>query len=233
MTKLIELSTANVAREELAKHVVVLPAKYLSDEKYLPYRDLNEVFRKVVHDRQLFCSPRGKELEEDVSLVQLATYVALIDEDAEQSAFAYARGTESERRLDNNESIGFGGHVEVKDLLGGLALGLNLLDCISQSIERELKEEAPQLQSSSRPLFVTGLHVCDETAAPVDRVHLGLCYVGRAKRVGDVSGDVGAIKSYTMEQLWGMRRDKKLERWSRDVLQFVQLNVAAKVKKDE
>lgn len=118
----------------------------------------------------------GTWLERDIAEMPQCEYVHVIpyvkvisipDGDSHDKFFiAYERGKESERRLDGKISIGWGGHVEESDY----HLGLNLIELINDSANRELKEEIPDIHVG--PIHWTGF-IMDPTTE-VGRQHFGI-----------------------------------------------------------
>lgn len=128
-----------------------------------------------VNQHLLYFAPR-EHIEGDENFRQLLPYV-LVYGPNEGSVLGYNRPGkgEGESRLQGAFSIGFGGHVELKDWNPDLTLATILSFCADRELAEELGENACQ----QVPRLPSGILI--DNTNPVGRVHLGLVYQAKVK----------------------------------------------------
>jgi predicted NUDIX family phosphoesterase len=110
------------------------------------------------------------DVEEDPSFKQIIPYVMFLDAtDAGRPVFTYLRGKGGvESRLHAKRSLGVGGHIEEKDMIGGI----NLEGYVS-ALEREIDEEI----SIGHPLSMNAVGMINDDTNPVGSVHFGIWHL--------------------------------------------------------
>lgn len=134
-------------------------------EGVCPYYNLASKVSRYVEYRE-----RNAGLEADEAFQQFSAYVTITDVDKAQWAY-YSRKkmAESESRLADRLSVGFGGHVNRDDFNQSPCMK----DAFIKAAYRELGEEVPKLNHSSiLELRVKGW--IRDVSNPVGRVHLGI-----------------------------------------------------------
>lgn len=128
-----------------------------------------------VNQHLLYFAPR-EHIEGDENFRQLLPYV-LVYGPNEGSVLGYNRPGkgEGESRLQGAFSIGFGGHVEIKDWDVDSSVGMILSLCADRELAEELGEDSCHLV----PNFPSAILI--DNTNPVGRVHLGLVYQAKVK----------------------------------------------------
>ena len=123
-----------------------------------------------VNQNLLYFAPR-EHIETDEDFRQLLPYVLVYGSD-EGSVLGYNRPGKGkgEDRLKGAFSIGFGGHVEIKDWY----MDMSATDLLSACADRELAEELGENACQQVPRLPSAILIDDTN--PVGRVHLGLVY---------------------------------------------------------
>ncbi len=123
----------------------------------------------------LYFAPR-EHIEGDENFRQLLPYVLVYSPDQE-AVLGYNRPGkgEGESRLQGAFSIGFGGHVEIKDWDVDSPVGMILSLCADRELAEELGEDSCHLV----PAFPSAILI--DNTNPVGRVHLGLVYQAKVK----------------------------------------------------
>lgn len=123
-----------------------------------------------------------ERLEQDESVRQILPYVLMYttDPDGTKRFITYRRGKGvGESRLSGNVSIGFGGHVDLDDVVTAGDSVVDLRATVTTACERELAEEVLIMLDGAEieveQIFPAGL-ITDNSDA-VGRVHLGLVMV--------------------------------------------------------
>jgi predicted NUDIX family phosphoesterase len=112
-----------------------------------------------------------KFAEQYPELKQIIPYVAIINKNLD--ILAYKRGKESEDRLHEFWSIGWGGHVSPQDMVPAeLPLeGIDVRKTLAECVKRELIEELPGVDLI-QPMFYREQYVYSEDETEVGKVHL-------------------------------------------------------------
>lgn len=148
--------------------------------------------------------PRGL-MEQDPAYKQIIPYLIFTHNN---NYFLMQRSaTASETRLQNNYTLGIGGHVQEEDLKGS-----TLFDWAAREFEEEVEYNGQ--------LELEPLGILNDDSNDVGKVHLGLVMLLHGN-----SSDIkikSELKSGTLVPLEEcMHFNKNLERWSQIVLQFL------------
>lgn len=169
-------------------------------------------------------APRGR-IEDRDDFRQIIPYIILCHKG---SVATYTRTTRgAEQRLYHLSSIGFGGHVELKDLVLDKDGLLNVEATIEKASIREIGEEVEYAAVASKELV--GLIIDDRDL--VNRVHLGIVEIWHLETasVQPLEDTITGCKFIPVHKI-SMDEDK-LERWSYLCLAFLQGKVARTLKK--
>ncbi len=193
-----------VRRSEL-DGVVKMPVSSFVD-KGLP--DMNAVLDELPVEY----IPRNK-VENDIRYKQLIPYVVVRVPDEHQSVLTYYRSAQTgERRLAGLRSIGFGGHVEEEDAIGGRSVS----DSIRVCAVRELHEEGVPVHNA----LLTLRGIVNQDKTPVGLVHFGLVFeltlLDKTIHVPDDGIVEPAFKPF--RSLWSRRIE--FEDWSKLIIRY-------------
>lgn len=166
-----------------------------------------------------------ERLEDDASVRQLLPYVVLsqMGEDGVIRFIAYRRGKGvGESRLAGNVSIGFGGHIDLADVVTAVDSVVDLRGTVAQACDRELEEEVlcdgvPLTNSDVIPI---GL-VTDNTDT-VGLVHLGMVMtttIPTGVKVTCREEELEILKPMTAEEL--LSSGLPLENWTKIILRAI------------
>lgn len=161
-------------------------------------------------------------METDDRFRQLLPYVVITqyDESAEVTRFiTYRRGKGvGEARLAGNVSVGFGGHIDLADVMHSDST-INLAATIGQAVSRELQEELVFGGiDSDLALFSVGF-VIDESDK-VGKVHLGIimnAQLAPGATAVCAEEELETLEPMTAEEL--LSSGLPLENWTRIVLE--------------
>ena len=161
---------------------------------------------------KLYWIPRTEAELADSEFVHIIPYIKIR---IGSSYLAYKRGKESERRLDPFWSIGYGGHIEFKDLELLLLERANVWNVrpslqrlITSSAIRELNEELP----SHEVISIKMIGIVYDPISEVGRLHLGIV-LNAESSLEDPSLENSNLLSF--DQL----KEKNLEPWSKLILE--------------
>lgn len=152
-------------------------------------------------------------LEKDPTFRQIIPYVVLRCGD---KFLTYTRGgAGGESRLHEKISMGFGGHVDIPDVVTGDEGMIDLPATLEISVNRELEEELPGLTVTGRKW----IGLLADNSNEVGQVHVGLVGVWEIEAFPDQSGEdaVKALAGLTAEQLIEVR--DRLENWSQIIVE--------------
>lgn len=165
-------------------------------------------------------------LESDESVRQVLPYVILsqFDESAGVMKYIPYRRTKlvGESRLAGNVSVGFGGHIDLGDVIHHENV-INLVATIGQAVGRELQEEVifTGMDGADLSLFSVGV-LLDQSDA-VGRVHMGVIMNAQLP-----SGVTALCAEAELESMQPMSAEElltsglPLESWTRIALEFLQ-----------
>lgn len=160
-------------------------------------------------------------LEEDVGYRQLLPYVAIRQrgEDGKLRYITYRRGKGvGEARLAGNASIGFGGHIDLEDVVSENSV-VNLERTIRTAMARELAEELRF--HGVEDINGVDIGLISDTSNAVGLVHLGVLMVaeiGPEAEVACAEEELEMLPAMTAEEL--LASDLPLENWTRIALEF-------------
>lgn len=177
----------------------------------------------------------GQDLSGDPSIRQVLPYVTLVKVVGnEKLLFVYRRTKKvGEERLGMKYSIGFGGHIEMDDILTGITEN-NALDqvrIIRSNVMRELDEEIVLADSEGNEVPARGF-LNYHAASALDEIkniilldtspeilHAGLHYEVQVNDldVAEVEDELESIGWFTPEQL--VSSEMELEAWSKYLVQ--------------
>ncbi|HRV02174.1 MAG TPA: NUDIX domain-containing protein [Mesotoga sp.] len=147
---------------------------------------------------------RRGDVEENPSFLQVIPYATIYTkENGEYLFLAYKRSSKgNEKRLRNEKSIGFGGHMNDRD------------NCAITCLERELKEE---LSIDLMPHNLEFSGVIYTPYVDVSKVHVGLHYMYYIHPEKDVSisEEIESIELLNYKELLEIRSN--LELWSKTI----------------
>lgn len=186
-----------VPTEEVTKAIDYLQAKdYVFDEN-----GKNMLFNLIVSYKTL---KKRKDTEENTDFLQLIPYVTIYTkENGEYLFLAYERSTKgNEKRLKNQCSIGFGGHMNEND------------ECVINCLTRELKEE---LSIDLMPHCLDFSGILYTPYVDVSKVHVGIHYMYYIHPEKDISisEEIESIMLVNYKELLEMRSN--LELWSKTI----------------
>lgn len=162
------MSETTVAAPE---KILVVPAAMRKEYLIEPgfhYSTRRNLSHMLLDSRATFL-PRGDELENDESWLQIIPYMIILHntmkEDQPMRVFSYWRTKKAgESRLRGKRSIGIGGHINTGD-------GASPVLALENGLKRELYEEVNIEECT--PMFQGFLY---DDSNPVGRVHLGAVY---------------------------------------------------------
>mgnify|MGYP006267617137 CR=1 FL=1 len=155
----------------LGHQVGYIPKKNLTLSRYTTDNPVSAKGRAFLSSLDACYMPR-QQTERHPDFVQIIPYITLLDARGDDPrVLAYARQG-AEERLHGDASIGFGGHVDLSDVIQE---GSTLLwDVLCQSAERELLEETGlRIGLSQANASIAGVIYCPDRRA-VDRAHVGV-----------------------------------------------------------
>lgn len=163
----------------------------------------------------LWIGPRGL-LEEQPLFRQIIPYAVVMVGD---KYLRYRRTpVGGEQRLHGKYSIGFGGHVELHDLVFQQGK-IQLLRSLADAMARELREELaidPWLSKSR-----TGGLLIDNSSE-VGRVHVGSVEIwqfGSMPTLTGTDGEVGELEAMDLSSLYAAANRETLEPWSKLIVE--------------
>jgi predicted NUDIX family phosphoesterase len=187
--------------------------KGIADRGFLPatMRDLKDILKP---DFALF-APRER-IENRVEFRQIIPYVILRNEN---SVAMYERTSQSaEQRLHRLSSIGFGGHVEIKDIVLDKDDLLHVERTVEKAAIREMREEIKYSAVISKETI--GFILDDRDL--VNRVHLGIVDIWDLE-TAFVRPIENTISECRFMHICEIPLDEtKIERWSYLCLAFLQ-----------
>lgn len=164
---------------------------------------------------------RRGDVEDDDSVLQIIPYVVIYDKNKKIAVY---RRTSSggETRLAHKDSIGFGGHINMRDaeflFVSRLKNNDPRYNIIKTCIQRELNEE---LNWTSAPIAgCTDIAIYDDSNS-VSRVHVGvlqLAYVTEFPTAKEAS--IGEVIPMTIEEIKANKNNN--ESWTNIVLEFIE-----------
>ena len=178
---------------------------------FLPF-DINASSLPFV-DADLWIGPRS-HLEQMETFLQIIPYVITVRDGKILSYQRTKSGGES--RLHDNFSIGFGGHIDIGDVVpveGGASI--NLEATINNAVNRELSEEL-SIANEIPDLIPYGL-LLDESNE-VGRVHIGIVMIANVTGMVTSKEDQIDLQGFkTPEEL----SELNLENWSRIIVDVI------------
>lgn len=143
--------------------------RWAGDSKFVEFNKDDGDF--PLHSNDIWIGPR-EHLETMESMKQIIPYTIITRDD---KILVYARTPKgNEKRLHNQLSIGFGGHIDVQDIaVSKSGESIDLHGTIGNAVEREITEE---LKTDSSLQFEALGMILDESDA-VGRVHFGFVMV--------------------------------------------------------
>lgn len=158
-------------------HIIAIRAASIEGWAGLGFgiRPLDEIGETAIFDNgEVWVGPRPV-LEMDENFVQPIPYIAVKNED---KLLAYVRTTKGgEERLHSKIAVGFGGHVDVEDVVTSDDGVIDLRETLVRAALRELSEELGIEVSvdmlAKYPDLLKYTHVIHSQATPVDTVHIG------------------------------------------------------------
>lgn len=157
-------------------------------------------------------------LENNVDFRQLLPYIVLARGDR---VLVYQRTKlVGEERLAGKMSIGFGGHIDLGDVVYTSDSQIDLPKTLTESISRELMEEVGQAAGNC-PYVLTDIGIA-MNESPVESVHLGLVGFGFPDERDQIKmeKELKFIGWYTLDEIREQYADK-LEPWSRMLVESV------------
>lgn len=158
-------------------HIVAVRAASVAPISGLGFgiKDLDsETENNLFANSEVWIGPRPV-LEVDPSFLQPIPYIVIKDGD---KVLTYIRSPKGgENRLHNKAAIGFGGHIDVVDVVTNDAQVIDLRATLNRAALRELEEEAnihiPEATLGANPELLRWTHIIHSEATSVDAVHLG------------------------------------------------------------
>lgn len=170
-----------------------------------------------------------EHLEQDPNYRQVIPYVMLAVRDKDNKALfvPYARTKQSgEERLRGNVSLGFGGHIDLADVIHEDSV-INLVQTIGGAVTRELQEEVSfshaSTDSADMPMFDGGVLIDDSNE--VGKVHLGViltCILPEGTVVTSNEEALEILPAMSAKQL--LSSGLPLENWTRIILEDIVAN---------
>jgi predicted NUDIX family phosphoesterase len=121
---------------------------------------------ELIYSDSLIWKPRD-EAETDNRFKQLIPYVFFSSPQEPGKILTYRRDGGGETRLDQNRSIGFGGHIEKEDIGNGRAP-------YDSGLFREISEELTEEVALSATFFLEGF--INDDSNEVGKVHIGVVH---------------------------------------------------------
>ena len=156
--------------------------------------------------------------ETDERYLQVIPYCYITDTSLNNVFVATRNKNSGEKRLHNNMSLGFGGHIPIGAIDIKMMTMYGLKALISSSIQREFEEELHF--ENGMPLFNYAGFIYDESNA-VGRVHLGLAvhaFADEVKLKEDTHDNGKMINITQLSNEWDKQKSK-YETWSRIVFE--------------
>lgn len=169
-----------------------------------------------------------EHLETDENYRQVIPYVMLAVQDGVEAKFIPFARTEvsGEEKLRGNVSIGFGGHVDLADVIHHESV-LDMMQTVGAAVTRELQEEVNFSHGTGEhvdmPMFDNGILI--DNANSVGRVHLGVvltCMLPEGTVVTANEDALEVLPPMTAKQL--LDSGLPLENWSRIILEDIVAN---------
>ena len=170
-----------------------------------------------------------EHLEQDPNYRQVIPYVMLAVRDADGKALfvPYARTSQSgEERLRGNVSLGFGGHIDLADVIHNDSV-IDLVQTIGGAVTRELQEEVSFShavgENFDMPMFDAGVLIDDSN--DVGKVHLGVlltCLLPEGTVVTSNEEALEILPLMNAQQL--LASGLPLETWTRIILEDIIAN---------
>lgn len=167
-----------------------------------------------------------EHLEQDPNYRQVIPYVMLAMRDSNGGTLfvPYARTSQSgEERLRGNVSLGFGGHVDLADVVHSGSV-VDLLQTVGGAVTRELQEEVNFAHGGGdhmdMPMFDNGVLIDDSNE--VGKVHLGVvltCMLPEGTVVTSREDALEILPAMSASQL--LASGLPLENWSRIILEDI------------
>lgn len=164
---------------------------------------------------------RRGDVEDDDSVLQIIPYVVIYDKNKKIAVY---RRTSSggETRLAHKDSIGFGGHINMRDaeflFVSMLKNNDPRLNIMKACVHRELNEE---LNWTSAPIIGTTDIAVYDNSNSVSKVHVGVLQLAYVTEFPTAKEDsIGEVIPMTIKEI----RDNKdnNESWTNIVLEFIE-----------
>ena len=166
-----------------------------------------------------------ERLEQDASVRQLLPYVVMnqMCEDGESRFIVYRRGKGvGESRLAGNVSIGFGGHIDLADVITAGDSVVDLRATVDVACARELEEE---VLCDGVPLVGNDVHavgLITDNSDKVGLVHLGMVMISSIPMGVEVTcreEELEILKPMTANEL--LSSGLPLENWTKIILRAI------------
>lgn len=203
------------------EHIVAIPADKISQ----PSADTH-VIRGNISFKDLIIAQR-EMLEGNSNYRQIIPYLVVREKTAQGPRISVYRRTKQggEGRLHDKSSIGYGGHMDLADVISNRASSIiDWRSTLYLALQRELNEElkiilpkADYEKGNWPTIEITDQLIIDETT-PVNAVHLGLiCFVDvpEGTVVESNEDQINIAGFFTLEEA---KNEAKLEDWSKFVL---------------
>lgn len=166
-----------------------------------------------------------ERLEHDASVRQLLPYVVMnqMCEDGESRFIVYRRGKGvGESRLAGNVSIGFGGHIDLADVVTAVDSVVDLRATMVKACDRELEEEVLCDGVPLRDQTVHSVGLITDNSDKVGLVHLGMvmiCSIPMGVEVTCREEELEILKPMTANEL--LSSGLPLENWTKIILRAI------------
>lgn len=180
---------------------------------------------------------RRQELESNEEYLQILPYVLLarsngVSNTKDLRFLTYYRpSTGGESRLHGNASIGFGGHIDLKDIVCDDNSVIDFKNTVLHSMRRELFEELG-INEESLAGVVMGYRLITDYSNSVGRVHLGIVFIVTLKNecvIDPTALEIdyaGEFTAYDLAELSGTEVSNPIvmENWSKLLVEEIQNN---------
>jgi predicted NUDIX family phosphoesterase len=154
-------------------------AEFLNSDKSVTTVDFSKFFQEA--NEHLIVARRA-ELEKNEDYLQILPYVMVaraegISNTGDLKFLTYYRPVfGGEEKLHGNASIGFGGHIDLNDVICDENSVISLQDTVLHSMKREIFEELG-VGSDDLAGIVMGYRLITDYSNSVGRVHLGVVFM--------------------------------------------------------
>lgn len=199
--------------------------EFLNSDKSVNHADFSNFFEEA---NEHLVIARRQELESNEEYLQILPYAVvtrlsgnIYDSADKMNLLTYHRPVSGgESRLHGNTSIGFGGHIDLNDIVTDENSVINLHDTVLISMHREICEELGVSTSDIHNTTLSYRLITHYSGEPVHKVHLGIVFIVVLTNNCEIYPEVIEIDyagEFTAADLIEMEKsgEIQMEAWSR------------------